>query len=37
MPPGGFRVALINAVDLNAAFEARGILRGWFCGPEGTT
>ena len=23
MPPGGFRVALINAVDLNAAFEAQ--------------
>ena len=37
MPPGGFRVALINAIDLNAAFEARDILRAWFCGPEGTT
>ena len=37
MPPGGFRVALINAVDLNAAFKARDILRVWFCSPEGTT
>ena len=30
MPPGGFRVALVNAWDLNAGQAARTYLRNWF-------
>jgi len=32
MPPGGFRVALVNAVDLDAGREARERLAEWFDG-----
>jgi hypothetical protein len=31
MPPGGFRVALVNAFDLDQGVKARDILKAWFC------
>jgi len=34
MPPGGFRVAVINAFDLGAGRAAREVLRRHFLGPE---
>jgi hypothetical protein len=34
MPPGGFRVALVNAFDLGAGEAAREVLRAHFLGPE---
>ena len=32
MPPGGFRLAIVNGYDLAAAFAARERLRGYFLG-----
>ena len=32
MPPGGFRLAIVNGFDLAAAFTARERLRGYFLG-----
>ena len=32
MPPGGFRLAIVNGFDLAAAFAARERLRGYFLG-----
>ncbi len=32
MPPGGFRLAIVNGFDLAAAFAARDRLRGYFLG-----
>jgi hypothetical protein len=34
MPPGGFRVAVINAFDRSLGEAAREVLRGFFLGPE---
>ena len=34
MPPGGFRVALVNAFDLRAGQAAREVLRAHFLGSE---
>ena len=35
MPPGGFRVAIINCTDLDAGKQAREDLRRWFESPVG--
>ena len=34
MPPGGFRVAVINAFDREQGEAAREVLRGFFLGAE---
>jgi hypothetical protein len=34
MPPGGFRVAVVNAFDREQGEAAREVLRGYFLGAE---
>ncbi len=34
MPPGGFRLAIVNCHDLEAGRRARETLRAWFLGPS---